>query len=204
MSDHGFSTFDRAVHVNSWLMKEGFLTLDDPSNAGDQELFTHVDWSRTQAYSVGLNGIYLNQMGREPDGTVAQPDIDYVLDRITERLKGFKDPANGAQVVTTVYSSRKVYSKHDDRTAPDLVIGYAPGYRSSWQTALGAVPAETVVDNTEAWIGDHCIAASHVPGVLLSNRKTRIADARLEDMTATVLAFFGAPKSAAMKGRNVF
>ena len=31
MSDHGFSEFRRAVNVNTWLMREGFLTLDFPS-----------------------------------------------------------------------------------------------------------------------------------------------------------------------------
>ena len=71
---HGFSTFDRAVHLNHWLMQEGFLTLDDPKNAGNEELFPHVDWSRTQAYSMGLNGIYLNLQGRERDDEVAVQD----------------------------------------------------------------------------------------------------------------------------------
>jgi predicted AlkP superfamily phosphohydrolase/phosphomutase len=204
MSDHGFSTFDRAVHVNTWLMREGFLTLDDPANASDEELFPHVDWSRTEAYSVGLNGIYLNRMGRESDGTVAQPDADYVLRKIADRLKAFRDPRDGKPVITTVYRPAEVYSKHDERTAPDLLIGYAPGYRSSWQTALGAVPKETVSDNSEGWIGDHCIAAEHVPGVLLANRKSKLADPRLEDMTVTILAHFGVARPAAMKGRNAF
>ncbi len=204
MSDHGFSTFDRAVHVNTWLMREGFLTLDDPANVGDQELFAHVDWSRTEAYSVGLNGIYLNRMGRESDGTVAGPDADFVLGKIVDRLKAFKDPADGKLVVTRVYKPGEAYSRHDLQTAPDLLIGYAPGYRSSWQTALGAVPKETVVANNEAWIGDHCIASEHVPGVLLANRKANVGDPRLEDMTVTILSFFGVAKPAEMKGRNVF
>jgi len=204
MSDHGFSTFDRAVNVNTWLMKEGFLALDDPANVGEKELFAHVDWTRTKAYAVGLNAVYLNLVGREPDGTIAQPDIDFELRKIVDRLKGLRDPATGAPVVTAVYEARRVYSSHDAGTSPDLMIGYAPGYRSSWQTALGAVPAETVVDNGEAWIGDHCIAAEHVPGVFLSNRKASVGDAKLEDLTATILAHFGIARPAAMKGRNVF
>ena len=71
ISDHGFTTFDRAVHLNTWLMQQGFLALDNPANAGDDELFVHVDWSRTQAYSVGLNSVYLNLRGRERNGIVA-------------------------------------------------------------------------------------------------------------------------------------
>jgi predicted AlkP superfamily phosphohydrolase/phosphomutase len=55
ISDHGFARFDRAVHLNSFLMREGFLALDDPSKVGDEELFAHVDWSKTVAYAIGLN-----------------------------------------------------------------------------------------------------------------------------------------------------
>ena len=57
MSDHGFTRFDRAVHLNTILMRDGFLTLDDPRNTADEELFPHVDWSRTQAYAMGLNSL---------------------------------------------------------------------------------------------------------------------------------------------------
>ena len=30
MSDHGFTTFDRAVHLNAWLNHRGFLSLNGP------------------------------------------------------------------------------------------------------------------------------------------------------------------------------
>jgi hypothetical protein len=55
------------------------------------------------------------------------------------------------------------------RDAPDLVVGYAPGYRASWQTALGGVPAPLVVPNDRKWSGDHCIEPSKVPGILFTS-----------------------------------
>ncbi len=205
MSDHGFSTFDRAVHVNAWLMKEGFLTLNDPAKAGNDELFVHVDWSRTQAYSVGLNGLYLNLAGREPDGGVIPgAEADSVIRKIGDRLTAFRDPDTGRPVVTTVYRAREVYSGAALDQAPDMLIGFAPGYRSSWQTALGAVPKQAIENNNEAWIGDHCIAAEHVPGVLITNRATTVADPRLEDLPVSILAYFGVSRPAAMKGRSIF
>ena len=103
MSDHGFAAFDRAVHLNTWLMKEGFLTLDDPKNTGDEELFAHVDWSRTKAYSVGLNGLYLNLRGRERDGSVAPgAEAEEILRKISEKLDNFRDPDTGKQVVASL------------------------------------------------------------------------------------------------------
>ena len=88
--------------------------------------------------------------------------------------------------------------------APDIIVGWAPGYRSSWQTALGAVPEALIEDNKEEWRGDHCIAAESVPGVVLSNRKIRVADPRLEDLTVTLLAEFGVTPARGMTGRPVF
>ncbi len=205
MSDHGFSTFDRAVHLNTWLWREGFLTLDDPRNAGNEELFVHVDWPRTQAYSVGLNAIYLNRVGRERDGIVEPgAESDEVVRRISERLLELKDPANGRAVIQKAYAARSVYHGEALADAPDIIVGWAPGYRSSWQTALGAVPEALIEDNKEEWRGDHCIAAESVPGVVLSNRKIRVADPRLEDLTVTLLAEFGVTPARGMTGRPVF
>jgi len=205
MSDHGFTSFDRAVHLNTWLMREGFLTLNDPANVGDAENFVHVDWSRTQAYSVGLNGVYINQQGRERDGTVAPgAETDAVLRKIAARLLAFRDPDSGNRVVQAVTLPRSEFHGSALASAPDLLAGYAPGYRSSWQTALGAIPAKVVEDNKDEWRGDHCIDARAVPGVLLSNRKTRAPDPQLADITVSILNEFGVAKPPEMRGRVIF
>jgi predicted AlkP superfamily phosphohydrolase/phosphomutase len=205
MSDHGFAAFDRAVHLNTWLMKQGFLTLDDPKNTGPDELFKHVDWSATQAYSVGLNGLYLNLRGRERDGIVNPgPEADLLLDKIKERLLQFRDPDNGKPIVYSVTLPSKEFHGQALESAPDMIVGYYPGYRSSWQTALGAIPAKLVEDNTEEWRGDHCISAKFVPGVLISNRKSQAADPHLYDLTASILSEFGVPVPADMIGHTIY
>lgn len=187
MSDHGFARFDRAVHMNTWLMREGFLRLTHPWLTGPDELFVNVDWPRTKAYALGLNGIYFNAESGE--------DKQQVIGDIRQRLLSLRDPANGSPVVTSV-----------DTTAagPELIVGYAPGYRGSWQTALGAVPAVLLEDNTDEWRGDHCMNPRAVPGVLMSNRRSAVADPRIEDVTVTILESFGAQKEGRMKGRNLY
>jgi predicted AlkP superfamily phosphohydrolase/phosphomutase len=204
MSDHGFSTFDRAVHMNSWLLKEGFLVLNEGARPGDEEVFANVDWSRTQAYSVGLNGLYLNMEGRERNGIVTPSDAAAVIGKITARLKEFKDPKTGRPVVDDVYRSSEVFHGNRVNAAPDLLIGYNNGFRSSWQTALGAVPAEEIVDNTEAWAADHCIAPRHVPGVLISNRKSKLPDPQLIDLPVSLLSTFSVQRGERMRGREIY
>ena len=88
--------------------------------------------------------------------------------------------------------------------SPDLLVGFRRGYRASWQTALGAVPHDVMEDNLQAWIGDHCMAADQVPGVLFSNRPLRTAGPHLWDITASILGEFGVPKANGMIGQSVF
>jgi predicted AlkP superfamily phosphohydrolase/phosphomutase len=204
MSDHGFSEFRRAVHLNTWLMREGFLTLDLPFNTGDEEGLVHVDWPATVAYSLGLNAIYLNMAGRERKGIVTAQQRGTIVEQIASRLEALRDPLTGDPVVAKAYRASDVYRGDARAFAPDIVVGWNSGYRSSWQTALGAVPRETFVDNTDEWRGDHCIAAHLVPGVFLSNRKARHRDLRLEDLTVTLLDEYGVPPGPGMTGRPVF
>jgi predicted AlkP superfamily phosphohydrolase/phosphomutase len=205
MSDHGFAAFDRAVHLNTWLLREGFLTLDEPANTGGEELFAHVDWSKTQAYGLGLNGLYLNLQGRERQGIVRPgPEAGLVLRVIARRLREFRDPKSGRQVVSSVDAPREVFKGTALELAPDLIVGWSPGYRCSWQSALGAVVAETIEDNKDAWIGDHCMDGRQVPGVLFVNRAIRLADPQLADLTVTILNEFGVPRPGEMSGRVVF
>src|SRR5260370_33620294 len=79
VSDHGFKAFERGVNLNTWLHQQGYLTLKEGTASGDW--FQDVDWSRTQAYSLGLNGIYLNLKGRESRGTV-EPGREAAASRV--------------------------------------------------------------------------------------------------------------------------
>jgi len=204
MSDHGFARFERAVHLNSWLMEQGFLALDNPRHAGPDELFAHVDWSRTQAYSIGLNGIYLNLKEREREGIVPAADADGLRKKIAEFLLAARDPGNGKSMVSSVTFPRQDFHGAMRDEAPDLIVGYAPGYRSSWETALGAVPAAMVEDNMDAWRADHCVDAKLVPGVLISNRASREPDPHLYDLTVSLLSEFGVAPAAGMAGRSIY
>jgi predicted AlkP superfamily phosphohydrolase/phosphomutase len=188
LSDHGFSTFDRAVHLNAWLKDRGFLALK--AGAGDDTSLDSIDWTQSEAYAIGLNGLYLNLAGREKNGTVMRgQQSDALLQNLREQLLAFRDPVNGRQVVEAVYKTNP--SARNSAVAPDLIVGYGPGYRASWQTGLGGTPPAELEDNTDAWIADHCINPADVPGVLFTSRRLPPASRRLQDVTAMVLQLFG-------------
>ena len=79
-----------------------------------------------------------------------------------------------------------------------------PGYRGSWQTALGAVPKAVVEDNKEEWRADHCIWAKFVPGVLISNIKSNDPHPHLWDLTVSLLAQFNVGPGPGMIGHSIY
>jgi predicted AlkP superfamily phosphohydrolase/phosphomutase len=205
MSDHGFERFDRAVNLNTLLLRTGFLALDDPRNTGPDELFKHVDWSRTRAYAMGINSLYINRLGREEGGIVAEgEEYEQTVEDLRDALLAFRDPDNAEPVIEALYESEETYETLPTEFAPDLIVGYLPPYRASWETGLGGIPAETVIDNEDTWIGTHCIAPQYVPGVLLSNRKIALDDPGLTDVPVTLLREFGVDAPAEMIGRPLF
>ncbi|MDX1630476.1 MAG: alkaline phosphatase family protein, partial [Thermoanaerobaculia bacterium] len=70
MSDHGFTSWRRSFNLNSWLRDNGYLAVKNPDLTEDPGFFGNVDWSRTLAYGLGINGLYVNLRGREANGIV--------------------------------------------------------------------------------------------------------------------------------------
>lgn len=199
LSDHGFRAFDRGVNLNAWLYRNGYLALEDAASEGG-EYFSGVDWSRTAAYAFGLGGLYLNVRGRESRGTVAPEDAAGLRSELAAKLTGLRDPEKDAVAIQNVYAAADIYRGPYLGAAPDLVVGYADGYRASWDAAVGRVTARVFEDNTKPWCGDHCVDPVLVPGVLFSNQKIDAEDPGIEDMAPTALRLFGIEPPAWMDG----
>jgi predicted AlkP superfamily phosphohydrolase/phosphomutase len=201
LSDHGFNSFARGVNVNSWLWRNGYLGLKDGVGRSG-EWFENVDWEHTRAYALGLNGLYINQRGREHGGIVAPGEETRSLKHeLQEKLQAFTDPSNGRACITHVRDRDAVYKGPFRENAPDLIIGYAKGYRVGWDSAKGKVSEAVLEDNCKAWSGDHCIDPLLVPGVLFSNRKLGCEDAAIMDVAPSVLSWFGLPAPPQMDGK---
>ncbi len=162
-----------------------------------------VDWSKTRAYALGLNGLYVNLKGRESRGIVA-PGEEYqkLLDRLERDLLAVRDPRTGAQVVTLVVQTPRDFHGPQIEIGPDIIVGYNKGYRSSWESPLGEFPREIFVDNPDPWSGDHLGDYRHVPGVLLTNKKITLDSPALYDLTVAILDEYGVPKAPEMLGQD--
>ncbi len=204
MSDHGFTNFRRGVNLNAWLRDEGFLVLKDGhTTSGDW--FEHVDWSRTQAFSLGLTGLFINRAGREASGIVAEGEAyRAVCDEIARRLEALVDPSTGERAVRKVECAYKLFDGPYRLDAPDLLVGYEGGYRNSWECATGAVTPEVFRDNTKSWSGDHCVDPAIVPGVFFCNRRITEEKPHIVDIPFSVLSLFGQVPPKYMQGRMIF
>ncbi|HSJ62693.1 MAG TPA: alkaline phosphatase family protein [Gemmatimonadaceae bacterium] len=205
LSDHGFSSFQRGVHINSWLHDNGFLALQSGVEAGEEagDFFKHVDWSRTKAYALGLGSIYLNLHGREAQGIVPGGEAPAVARAIAAGLTGLRDAERGCHAVRAVVTREEVYSGAYAAESPDLIACFSAGYRVSWATALGGVPRGYLEDNVKRWGGDHIIDPALVPGVLFMNRPFDGGRASLLDLAPTILGALGAPTGSALEGASL-
>jgi len=182
ISDHGFSPFRKAVHLNRWLVENDYLTLKDGSSESDV-VFANVDWSRSRAYALGLNGLFINKAGREAQGIVEAGEVEALKRSISEDMLAWREQGDGDPVIRRVFDGLEIYpGSEDNDEAPDLVIGYQRGYRASWQTTLGAIPGSLMEPNRQKWSGDHCIDPELVPGVLFTSFKPDVQVDSIKDI----------------------
>lgn len=228
MSDHGFAPYHREFSLNTWLEQEGYLVLKeglskekpkgDPAFSNVYIFAGDVDWSKTRAYGMGFNGLYLNLKAREQDdpktpydesGIVNPgPEAEALMREIKAKLEAVVDPKTGRHPVYRVDLASQVYSGERTAEAPDMLVGYDAGYGNSDASSTGRIPHELLVDNAPinhggklgTFNGNHLMHPDVVPGLLLSNRPVRDGKFKLEDLTVEILRQYGIERPATMAG----
>ncbi len=204
MSDHGFGPFRRKFHLNSWLMDNNYASPAAGTSQGSAGYFADTDWKRTAAYGLGLNGLYLNIKGREPEGIVDPSNKNLLLNKLKKHLESVKDPQTGKRVISRACIPEQIYSGPHTTDAPDLLVCYNHGYRASWDTIIGKYPRKQIEDNKDPWSGDHAIDSTLIPGTLIASTKIKAQKPSLSDLAPSILKRFGAPVPKAMTGKNIF
>lgn len=208
-SDHGFQTWRYGVNLNRWLADQGYLVLRGAAGGPKdlRQFFTRgslglesIDWARTRAVAVGLGQIFLNVRGRRAEGIVPPQDVRALREEIARGLLALRnDFVPDEAPISRVFFLHEEYHGPYAQEAGDLQVGFAPGYRVSWQTALvGGTSAGVLERNDRPWSGDHCSTdPDHVLGVVLANRPIAPAPEErahhVRDIAATALRHFGLP-----------
>ncbi|HUP24651.1 MAG TPA: alkaline phosphatase family protein [Thermoanaerobaculia bacterium] len=203
-SDHGFAQFGRQFHLNSWLRERGYLHVKDEARNKPNANVLDIDWTRTAAYGIGFNGLYLNLEGRESQGIVEPSQAPELMARLQRELEAVRDDETGGSPVAKVYRRDDLYTGPFTADMPELLVGYTPGFRSSANSVL-AESSRTILDvNPWAWSGDHSMAHHLIPGSLFSSRKVARDTPSILDLPVTILEAFGIEKPADMVGSSLF
>ncbi|HWC32515.1 MAG TPA: alkaline phosphatase family protein [Actinomycetota bacterium] len=221
ISDHGFQTCTRALHMDRLLEDLGFLRFaasqavfgpmqwgwaraaarklyDTLGLHGRVSLPQSVSWQKTIAYtsvrSTG-EGVSINVAGREPDGIVDPADFESTRDKVMEALDGFVDPKTGTKPFRSVRRKEEVFTGKHAETAPDILLEPAPLY--------SLTHAKAMIEDADWLSGDH-----RIEGVIAAAGPKVRPDAFREppllvDMAPTILAALGVPASVKHDGQVV-
>ena len=122
LSDHGFCSIKKEVQLNEWLVREGFLKIDEDTTDLSK---LH---SSSVAYSLLPGRIYINLEGREEKGTVSEADYFQTCEHLKERLLEFKEPETNENIIDKVFTRDEVYRGSVTADAPDLIVHPCNGY----------------------------------------------------------------------------
>ena len=217
ISDHGFQSVTRTVHMDHLLKRFGYLEFS-AANAvfgpmqwgpmrkvarkvydvfglhGKVSLPQSVNWSKTRAYTTIRStgeGVSINLAGREPDGIVDPGDFEKVREQVMDRLASFVDPKTGKKPVKAIYKREEVFKGKYADSAPDILMEPEVGY--------SLTHAKTALEDADWISGDHRPEGTIV--AVGPNVRPFDHDPNLIDMAPTILAALDAPASIKHTGR---
>ena len=163
--------------------------------------FDDVDWSRTQAFSIGSFGqVYINLAGERPQGIV-QPGREYeeLKERIAREALALRDPHTGEPLVERVYRREEVYSGPYVARTPDLIV-----QPRGWEyMAFGHADfgSNKLVEPIIGLSGHHRLDGVVILAGAGVKPDTQLQNASIMDLTPTILHAMGVHLPPDLDGR---
>jgi len=158
-----------------------------------------VDWVHTRAFVFSgstFGNLYVNCVGRDPLGTVAEPEYERLRTELVDCFQALVDPDTGQPVVDQVYRREVVFSGPVLAELPDLIVRPQGGYlletRFRGTSLFGPLPQRMTGTHR---LDGMCVFAGGALGV----RQRLVAN--LVDLAPTILYLLGIPVPDWMDGR---
>ncbi len=140
-SDHGARPLRGAIAINEWLIDQGYLVLRDARPTAPTPLArAAIDWTRTRAWAEGgyYARIFLNVVGREPQGIVQRAERVELRDALAAQLGQIRGPA-GELLRHRIETPEALYRAQHGRP-PDLLAFFGDlDYRAAGTLGHGRV-----------------------------------------------------------------
>ena len=201
VSDHGAKRMDGGICVNEWLQKHGYLKLKTEPQGITRFTSDMVDWQRTKAWGEGgyYGRIFVNVVGREPNGIIKQQDYDNVRDELKTQLEAIADES-GQNINTRVFKPEDVYHKCNN-IPPDIIVYFGDLY---WRS-VGSVGYNSIYTYQNDTGPDDCNHAEMGMFILKNGIHTDgpVPTKSIYDIAPTVLKEFGLDIPDAMHGNLI-
>ncbi len=226
MSDHGHGSLDGRAQPNLTLKKWGYLNFTSsvsqaqtrlkhlisrmtkkkssrfskPNSGIESDLA--IDWDTTRAcvMHAGMYGfLYINLKGRQPRGVVEVEDYEKMRDELIEKFMNVRDEKFNEKVFTNIVKPEELYNctRDDNPNLPDLMLIPKPGL---------AVIRKIRGNKSVLWALDGRLGGTHrIEGIFVANgpsiKPGVKVNAKIADITPTLLAMMDIPVPADMEGK---
>ena len=122
VSAYGAQRLDGEVAINEWLVREGFLSLNEYPLAPTPFEKRNVNWSKTRAWSEGsyCAQVFFNVQGREPRGVIPASEYEQFQNEMKARLEAL--PGHDGQPLNPqIFKPGEIY-RNLRNVAPDLIV----------------------------------------------------------------------------------
>ena len=158
-----------------------------------------IDWSRTRAYSNGVNTIQINLKGREPCGIVnAGSEYEEVRSQVIERLAELSDPETGRRVFNAVIPREKAGTGPNLNRAPDILLLMADEGYAAYECD---VDVDHVFEAPRWRNGEHTLDGVLAAAGRHIRKGSTIVGATIMDLAPTILYRMGLPIPDDMDGQ---
>lgn len=200
VSDHGIQRLDGKVNLNDWLAQQGYLALRSTPQHPTPLSQAPIDWSKTKAYAHGFAGqIYLNVIGRDPNGCVPANRINDTLSELSAALETLTAP-DGHRLTIRTFKGSNLWSGPFSGQLPDLCIQfddlrYLTSDLIGHNTLITPVTELGIDDASHERHGFFTMAGPGIPA--LGSYKA----AHLLDIAPTILNLLGVTPPSDLEGR---
>jgi predicted AlkP superfamily phosphohydrolase/phosphomutase len=161
--------------------------------------FDNVDWKQTTAYSMGHVGqIYLNMVGREPNGIVQQSDYEEKRQTVIDTLMKMRD-GQGRPLISQIILREDTYHGPFAEYGPDLHLVIDDYNMIAFP--LFATDGKVITNQIRGDSGCH-----RREGIFIANGRNlshghRLDEASIVDLAPTILHLLGEPVPKIMDGQ---
>jgi predicted AlkP superfamily phosphohydrolase/phosphomutase len=202
VSDHGAQKMEGSICINEWLIREGYLVLNEKPTVPTPFAKLKLDWSKTKAWGDGgyYSRIFLNMRGREPQGIVEPLEYENLRRELSEKIEAIPGP-DGNSIGTRVLRPEDLY-KFRNGVAPDLMVYFG---NLAWRSAgtVGRNSIYTFENDTgpdDANHGQHGIFIVR-PAKPISEQK--VQGLEIQDIAPTILKILDVPIPDDMEGKVI-